>query len=78
MLILDESLKKQGTKKDCAIFETFCTDGPRAFLVVCRSRWDRGHFSMNKWESEKPKNWGMPAEGFKGHDATDAFLLGTA
>ena len=41
-------------------------------------RENRGHFSMNKWESEKPKNWGMPAEGFKGHDATDGFLLGTA
>ena len=31
-----------------------------------------------KWESEKNKNWSMPAEGFKGHVATDGSLLGTA
>ena len=33
---------------------------------------------MKKWESEKHKSWGMPAEGFKGHVATDGSLLGTA
>ena len=33
---------------------------------------------MMKWESEKHKSWGMPAEGFKGHAATDGPLLGTA
>ena len=33
---------------------------------------------MRKWESEKHKSWGMPAEGFKGHDATDGSLLGSA
>ena len=31
-----------------------------------------------KWESEKHKTWGMPAEGFNGHDATDNSLQGTA
>ena len=33
---------------------------------------------MRKWESEKHKSWGMPAEGFKGHVATDGSLLGNA
>ena len=32
---------------------------------------------MEKWESEKHKSWGIPAEGFKGHVATDGSLLGT-
>ena len=31
---------------------------------------------MKKWESEKHKSWSMPAEGFKGHVATDGSLLG--
>ena len=35
----------------------------------------RGHFSMRKWESENHKSWCMPAEGFKGHVATDGSLL---
>ena len=30
---------------------------------------------MKKWESDKHKSWGMPAEGFKDHVAS---LLGTA
>ena len=34
-----------------------------------------GYFSMKKWESEKHKNWGLPAEGFKDHVATDGSLL---
>ena len=33
---------------------------------------------MKKWESEKHKSWCMPADGFKGHVATDGSLLGTA
>ena len=33
---------------------------------------------MKKWEFEKHKNWGMPAEGFKGHVATDGSHLGKA
>ena len=33
---------------------------------------------MKKWESEKRNIWCMPAEGFKGHVATDTSLLGTA
>ena len=37
-----------------------------------------GHFSMRKWESEKHQSWKMPAEGFKGHVATDGSVLGTA
>ena len=45
---------------------------------LSESQWNRGHFSMNKWESEKHKSWSMPAEGFKGHVATDGSLLGSA
>ena len=36
---------------------------------------EQGHFSTRKWESEKHKSWSMPAEGFKGHVATDGSLL---
>ena len=31
---------------------------------------------MTKWESEKHRSWSMPAEGIKGHVATDGSLLG--
>ena len=31
---------------------------------------------MKKWENEKHKNWGLPAEGFKGHVTTDGSLKG--
>ena len=40
------------------------------------SQWKRGHFSMKKWVSEKHERWCMPAEGFRGHVATDSSLLG--
>ena len=29
------------------------------------SQWNRGHFRMKKWVSEKHKSWGVSAEGFK-------------
>ena len=45
---------------------------------LSESQWNRGHFSLRKWESEKHKSWSMPAEGFKGHVATDGSLLGKA
>ena len=45
---------------------------------LSESQWNRGHFGMKKWESEKHENWGMTAKGFKGHVATDGSLLGTA
>ena len=35
-------------------------------------------FQYDKVESEKHKSCCMPAEGFKGHVATDGSLLGTA
>ena len=38
--------------------------------ALSESRWNRGHYSMKKWESEKHKSWCMPARGFKGHVAT--------
>ena len=47
-------------------------------LLRSERQWNRGHFSMKKWESEMHKSWGMPAEAFKGHVATDGSLLGTA
>ena len=34
----DESCKKQGMKKGCAIFETLSSDGPSEFLVVSSTR----------------------------------------
>ena len=40
------------------------------------SRWNRGHFSMKKWESEEHRSWGMQVEGFRGSVATDGSLLG--
>ena len=43
---------------------------------LSESPWNKGHFSMQKWEPEKDKSWGMPAEGFKGHVATDGSLTG--
>ena len=42
------------------------------------SQWNRGHFSLKMWESEKTKSWCMPAEEFKGHVATDGSLLDTS
>ena len=33
---------------------------------------------MKKWESEKHKSWCLPAQGCKGHVATDGSLLGMA
>ena len=45
---------------------------------LSESQWNRGHFSMRKCESEKHKSLSMPAEGFKGHVATDSSLLGAA
>ena len=43
---------------------------------LSESQWNRGHFGMRKWESEKHKIWCMAAEGF--HVATDGSLLGAA
>ena len=45
---------------------------------LSESQWNRGHFSVQKWVSEKHKSWGIPAEEFKGHVATDGSLLGNA
>ena len=30
---------------------------------LSESQWDRGLFSLKKWESEKHENWGMPRTG---------------
>ena len=45
---------------------------------ISESQWNRGHSSMKRWESEKHKKWGMPAEGFKGQVAIEGSPLGTA
>ena len=42
---------------------------------LSESQWNRSHFSVRKWESEKHKSWSMPAEGFQGYVATDGSLL---
>ena len=42
---------------------------------LCESQWNRGQFSVKKWESERHKSWGMTVEGFKDHVATDGSLL---
>ena len=47
MWISDEIWKEGREEKGCAIFETFRTDGPRAFLVVSRSRWDKDQKRLN-------------------------------
>ena len=31
---------------------------------LSESQWNRGHFSVTKWESEKVRSWSMPVEGF--------------
>ena len=38
------------------------------------TKWSPRSTRMEKWESEKCKSWGIPAEGFKGHVATDGSL----
>ena len=49
-------------RKDCAIFEKFCTDGPSAFLV-CRSRGDKHQRRLNaQWRqtssaSSRERQW---------------------
>ena len=40
------------------------------------NQWNRGHFSMEKWKSEKHKSWCTPAKSFKCHVATDGSLPG--
>ena len=45
---------------------------------LSESQWNRDHFSMILWESEKHESCGIPAEGFKGRFATDGSLLGAA
>ena len=45
---------------------------------LSESQRNRGHFSVTKWESEKHKSCGVPAEGFKGDVATDGSLPGKA
>ena len=53
---------------------------PRSVVThpLRKSQWNRSHFSVKKWESEKHKSWGRPAEGFHGHVVADGSLLGMA
>ena len=43
---------------------------------LSESQWNRGHFRMKKFESEKHRSWSMQLEGFRCHVATDGSLLG--
>ena len=49
----------------------------RCFVLhpLIDSQWNRSHFSLKKWESEKHRNWRMPI-GFQGPCATDGSLPG--
>ena len=42
----------------------------------CERRWNRGLFRLKRWESERHKSWGLQAEWFQGHVATDGSLIG--
>ena len=42
------------------------------------SQWNRGPFSVQKCESDKHKRWGLSAEDFRDHVATDGSLLEVA
>ena len=44
-------------------------------LPLCESKWSRDHFSLQQWESEKHKSWGMTAQVFKSHAASDGSPL---
>ena len=44
-------------------------------ILLSESQWNWGHVIVKKWESEKHKSWSMPAEGFKGHAATNGSRL---
>ena len=52
MWISDESWKKQGTKKGCAILETFSSDGPSEFLVVTGTRCNEHQRRLNAQREE--------------------------
>ena len=43
---------------------------------LSESQWNRGHFNVVEWESEKHRSWCMQVEGFRCHVATDGSLLG--
>ena len=74
---IPDAFRKCEEKARTAKKEWKCQRGIVTHLVS-ESQWNRGHFSVKKWESEKHKSWGTPAEEFKGHVATDGSLLGTA
>ena len=42
---------------------------------LSESQWNRGHFSMKKWESEKPRSWGMPGEGSRGRGTSTKVIV---
>ena len=56
-------LEEARDEKGCAIFETFSADGPSAFLVVSRSRWDKHQrrlnapWRQNSFSSESGGQW---------------------
>ena len=64
MLSESGSQKARASKGGVEMAKRYCD-------ALSESQWNKGHFSMTEWESEKHKNWGLPAEGFKDHVATD-------
>ena len=72
---------QNGTKSDgdCRCFlkmEEGVEVAKRYCYALSESQWNRGHFSVRKWESEKHQSCSIPAEGFKGYVTTDGSLLG--
>ena len=72
----DQRGDPRGLRKVGAKSENFTERLSRTLSV--KGQWNRSHFSMTKWESEKHKGGGIPGEVFKGHVATDGSQLGTA
>ena len=64
-----ENHEEASDEKGCAIFETFSTDGPSAFLVVSRSRWDKDQkrlnapWRQNSYASSSERQWQEGLEG---------------
>ena len=73
--------KEEGTEKHrlyhCAECHEIRREIPKTFR-----KWEQKARTSKRYcnasESEKHKSWGIPAEGFKNHVATDGSLLGTA
>ena len=75
---IPEAFQKVGTKCENLKERVEVAKGSCDASLFSESQWNRGHFSMKMWESEKHKSWSMPAEGFMDQVATDGSWLGRA